>query len=116
MNLVSRNFQRREQQLTGQLEIAFRVIGRDTTLVCPEKMDVARKGRRAAVPNFSGLGLFHDRGKKFLRDAPAGQRDAIRFAGMSGRFKFIQPRNGDSRGQFVGRSKGNQFKILHKII
>ena len=66
MNLVFRDFQRREQKLVGHFEIAFRIIRRNTTLVRPEKMDVARKGRRAAVPNFSHLGLFNDRSEKLL--------------------------------------------------
>ena len=77
MNLIFGYFQRREQQFVGHLEVAFRVIGRDTTLIRPEKMDVARKGWRAAVPDFSRLCPFNERREKFLRDAPAGQRDAM---------------------------------------
>ena len=43
MDLIFRNFQRREQKLVCQLEIAFRVGWRDATFIRPEKMDEARR-------------------------------------------------------------------------
>ena len=116
MNLIFGDFQRREQKLAGQVKVAFRIVWRHATLVRPEKMDIAGKGWRAAVPDFSRFGQFNDRREKFLCDAPAGQRDAMQFARALGRFNFVQPRTGSGTGQFVGSGEGNQFKVFHLIL
>src|SRR5208282_1851929 len=116
MNLVFRDSQRREQKLLRQFEIAFQITWRNATLVRPEKMDVVWEGRRAAVPDFSGLGLFHNRCEKLLRDAPARQRNAMQFAGVMGRFDFVQPSASGGMGQFIGGGEENQFKVFHFTI
>ena len=116
MNLVLGNFQRREQEIISQLKVAFRVAGRNTAFIRPKKMDIIRQGWRAGGPKFSRLGLSHDRGKKLLRYASAGQCDAIWLARAAGQFNFIQPRAGDMRGQFIGSGKGYQLYFFHFII
>jgi len=55
MDLGVGDFQRPEQELVGQFEVAFGIIRWNTTLVGPVKMHVAGKGRCAAVPRFFGL-------------------------------------------------------------
>ena len=50
MNLFGRNFQRREQKLVRQFEIAVRVGRRHAAFVRPEKMDVRRRKRRGLRP------------------------------------------------------------------
>ena len=112
VNLAGRDFQRREQKLVGQLEIAFRVGGRNAALVRPEKMDVCREERRAAVPNFPRSGQFDRRGEEFLRDAPAGKRDAMRFARAVGRFDFVQPRAGGARASSSALAKESSSKFF----
>ena len=113
MNLVFWDFQRHEQKFVRETEIAFLVIRRHTTLVRPEKMYVSWEGRRAAVPNFSRPGLFYDRSEKFLRDAAARERNAMRFACAIRRRNSIQPCVSGGSRQFVGGGEGKQFKIVH---
>ena len=95
VDLFVGNFQRREQKLVRQFEIAFRVGGRHAAFVRPEKMDVLER-------NGARLGLLDGGGEEFLRDASAGKRDAMRSAGAIGRFDFVQPCAGGGTGQFVG--------------
>ena len=66
-------------------------------------------------PIFRALACSTTEAKNFLRDAPAGKRDAMQFARAIGRFDFVQPRAGDGAGQFVGGGEGNQFKVFHLI-
>ena len=102
MNFFGGNFQRQKQKLVRQFEIAVRIGRRHATFVRPEKMDVVEG-------NGACFGLHDGRGKKFLRDPPAGKRDAMRFARAVGRFNFVQPRSGGGAGQFVGTGEGKQF-------
>ena len=71
MNLVFRNFQRREQQVRWPcLKVAFRITWRNATLVRPEKMDVGREGRRAAGPDFRALACSTTDAKNFCAMRP----------------------------------------------
>ena len=107
MNLVFCNIpQLCEEKIVRELEVAFRIRGRQTAFVGPEKVTIA-KG------NAASLSLLDGSGEKLLRDASAGKRDAVRFARTIGRCDCVQPRAGGGTGLFVGVCECQKFKMLH---
>lgn len=107
MDLSFGNIEGSEQKIVSQFEIAFRVGRRNATLIRPEKLDVAER-------HVAGQGFFSRGEEKFLRDAAAGKRDAMRPARAIGAFDFLQPRGGGGRRQGVRTGKGNEFELFHR--
>ena len=49
-----------------------------------------------------------------MRDAPAGERDAMQFTCAVGGFDSIQPRTCGGAGEFVGGGEGKEFNVFHE--
>ena len=108
-----RNFQRREQKLVGQLEIAFRVVGRDATFVRPEKMDVLGRDSVPPSPIFA-LACSTAAAKNFCVMRPPESATQCSLPERSGRLDFIQPRAGGARASSSALAKEISSKFFTK--
>ena len=103
VDFLRRDAERLEQKLVCHPEIALRIRRRHTPLIRPEKMHV-REGRHVAVPEIGVAGTAtlpqqrHHRREEFLRDAPAGQRHAMRPPRARRRRDLLQPRRRNRTG------------------